>query len=52
MRRLPAAARIPTLGEHTGEVLEELGFDADARAALVASDTVPRDGKAPPLARP
>jgi len=39
--RSSAAAHIPTLGEHTAEVLEELGFDADARAALAASGTVP-----------
>jgi crotonobetainyl-CoA:carnitine CoA-transferase CaiB-like acyl-CoA transferase len=35
-----AAVRIPTLGEHTAEVLEELGFDADTRAALAASGAV------------
>jgi crotonobetainyl-CoA:carnitine CoA-transferase CaiB-like acyl-CoA transferase len=36
-----APARIPTLGQHTDEVLESLGFDADARAALAASGTIP-----------
>jgi crotonobetainyl-CoA:carnitine CoA-transferase CaiB-like acyl-CoA transferase len=33
-------AMIATLGEHTDEVLEELGVDADARAGLAASGTV------------
>ena len=46
-----APARIPTLGQHTAEVLEELGFDADARAALAASHTVRVDEKAPHLGR-
>ena len=32
---------IPGLGEHTAEVLEGLGFDAAARAALAASGTIP-----------
>ncbi|KPM54753.1 hypothetical protein ACG83_15040 [Frankia sp. R43] len=31
---------IPGLGQHTAEVLDDIGFDADARAALVASGTV------------
>jgi crotonobetainyl-CoA:carnitine CoA-transferase CaiB-like acyl-CoA transferase len=36
-----ARAAIATLGEHTGEVLEALGFDAAARAKLVSSGTIP-----------
>ncbi|KPM51680.1 carnitine dehydratase [Frankia sp. R43] len=36
---------IPGLGEHTAEVLAELGFDADARAALAACRTVRSDGR-------
>jgi crotonobetainyl-CoA:carnitine CoA-transferase CaiB-like acyl-CoA transferase len=39
--RPSAAARIPGLGEHTHELLESLGVDADARAALASSGTVP-----------
>jgi crotonobetainyl-CoA:carnitine CoA-transferase CaiB-like acyl-CoA transferase len=39
--RPSAPARIPTLGEDTHAMLESLGFDADARTALVASGTIP-----------
>ena len=40
--RPAAPAHIPTLGEHTHELLEPLGFDADMRAAFAASGTIPR----------
>ncbi|CAI7978150.1 L-carnitine dehydratase/bile acid-inducible protein F [Frankia sp. Hr75.2] len=44
----PAAQRtIPRLGEHTHEVLDALGFDADERAALVAAGTIPRPEAVP-----
>jgi crotonobetainyl-CoA:carnitine CoA-transferase CaiB-like acyl-CoA transferase len=36
-----AGAGIAGLGEHTAEVLDALGFDARARAALAASGTIP-----------
>jgi crotonobetainyl-CoA:carnitine CoA-transferase CaiB-like acyl-CoA transferase len=39
--RPAASARIPTLGEHTDEVLASLGFDADDRAAFADSRTIP-----------
>jgi crotonobetainyl-CoA:carnitine CoA-transferase CaiB-like acyl-CoA transferase len=39
--RIAAPAAIPGLGEHTDEVLESLGFDADARAALAATGAIP-----------
>ncbi|ONH30871.1 CoA transferase [Pseudofrankia asymbiotica] len=34
---------IPGLGEHTTEVLDAAGFDADARAALAAAGAIPAD---------
>jgi len=37
-----ARAWIPGLGENTVEVLETLGFDAEARAKLAASGTIPQ----------
>ncbi|WP_041253829.1 CoA transferase [Frankia sp. EAN1pec] len=44
----PVAPRaIPRLGEHTHEVLDALGFDADERAALVAAGTIPRPEPVP-----
>ncbi len=39
--RVAAAATIPRLGEHTDVILESLGFDAEARAALAASGAIP-----------
>jgi crotonobetainyl-CoA:carnitine CoA-transferase CaiB-like acyl-CoA transferase len=36
-----AGAWIASLGAHTAEVLEELGFDAEARAKLAASGAIP-----------
>jgi crotonobetainyl-CoA:carnitine CoA-transferase CaiB-like acyl-CoA transferase len=39
--RPSAIARIPRLGEHTHVLLESLGFDAEARAALAAAGAVP-----------
>jgi crotonobetainyl-CoA:carnitine CoA-transferase CaiB-like acyl-CoA transferase len=36
-----AGAGISSLGQHTAEVLDEVGIDADARAALAASGTIP-----------
>ena len=39
-RAAPAPAGIPGLGEHTDEVLRELGLDAAERAALAESGTV------------
>ncbi len=39
--RPAAPAHIPTLGQHTDEFLESLGFDADARAAFATSGTIP-----------
>jgi crotonobetainyl-CoA:carnitine CoA-transferase CaiB-like acyl-CoA transferase len=36
----PVRSGIPGLGEHTGEVLAELGFTADERATLIESGTV------------
>jgi crotonobetainyl-CoA:carnitine CoA-transferase CaiB-like acyl-CoA transferase len=38
--RAGAGAGIAGLGEHTAEVLDAVGFDADARAALAESGTV------------
>ena len=35
-----AGAGIAGLGEHTAEVLDDLGFDLEARAALVRSATI------------
>ncbi|WP_026239391.1 CaiB/BaiF CoA-transferase family protein [Parafrankia discariae] len=44
----PGAPRaIPRLGEHTHEVLDALGFDADERAALVAAGAIPRPEAVP-----
>ncbi|MDT3444032.1 CoA transferase [Pseudofrankia sp. BMG5.37] len=34
---------IPGLGEHTAEVLDAVGFDADARAALAAGGAIPAE---------
>jgi crotonobetainyl-CoA:carnitine CoA-transferase CaiB-like acyl-CoA transferase len=34
------ARRVPGLGEHTDEVLTELGYDADARARLRAAGVI------------
>jgi crotonobetainyl-CoA:carnitine CoA-transferase CaiB-like acyl-CoA transferase len=36
------ARRAPNLGEHTDEVLQELGFDANGVDALRASGAVPK----------
>jgi len=38
-----ARARVAAIGEHTSEVLEHLGFDADTRATLARSGTIPAD---------
>jgi hypothetical protein len=37
-----AAKRAPEIGEHTDEVLEELGFNANDIASLHASGAVPQ----------
>jgi crotonobetainyl-CoA:carnitine CoA-transferase CaiB-like acyl-CoA transferase len=39
--RVAAPARIPTLGEHTREVLASVGFDGDDLSAFAASGTIP-----------
>jgi formyl-CoA transferase len=44
------AKRAPDLGEHNDEVLEELGFSPDQRAALAASGAVPAAAPQPALA--
>jgi formyl-CoA transferase len=36
----PVMAPIPTVGEHTDKILAELGYDADAVAALRRSATI------------
>jgi crotonobetainyl-CoA:carnitine CoA-transferase CaiB-like acyl-CoA transferase len=39
--RVAAPAGIPTLGEHTREVLASVGFDGDDFTAFAASGTIP-----------